>query len=306
LGWVAAVAAQSLAPGQVFRDCADCPEMVVIPAGEVTLGSPADETVRERLPERLAARERIRHRVTFATPFAVGRFEVTKGQYAQFVAATGYSGARGCYVWNFATLDWVNDTDKSWRNPGFAQGDDEPVVCVSWADADVYVSWLSRQTGKAYRLLSEAEWEYAARAGSDTARYWGEGRDQACEYANIFDRATARQLGGEQALADPENFFACDDGHVFTARAGRFRPNAFGLYDMIGNVWEWTADCFHPTYDGAPVDGSARLTGPCDYRTDRGAGWNFKPRIARAAFRGMPDPKRQDTDLGFRLARDLD
>jgi formylglycine-generating enzyme required for sulfatase activity len=295
----------ALAAPVEFRDCADCPVIVTIPAGRATLGSPPGETLREDVPENLAARERVRHEVVFARPFALGKFEVTRGQYARLVAATGHAGTPGCFIWDFTALTWSVDPNKSWREPGFVQRDDEPVICVSIADAEAYAAWLSRATGLPYRLPSEAEWEYAARAGTTTARHWGDGRAEACDYANVYDRGAVRALDTPAAQSDADHFFPCDDGHIFTAPVGTYRANRFGLHDMIGNVWEWVADCFHDTYEGAPADGSAWMTGPCRYRGDRGAGWNFKPRTARSAFRGRPDPDRRDTDLGFRVARDL-
>jgi formylglycine-generating enzyme required for sulfatase activity len=276
-----------LAPGDTFRDCAECPEMVVIPPGRFFMGSP--DTDSERWS---AAREGPQHAVVIERPFALGRHEVTRAQYAAFVSDTGRSTA-GCYHWTGEA--WLHDEALDWRHPGFAQGDDEPVVCVAWADAVAYARWLSVKTGRPYRLPSEAEWEYAARAGTTTRRFWGDDIDAGCRYGNLGDRSIQRGLG-LQPFAD------CDDGYVRTAPVGRFLPNAFGLYDMLGNVWEWTADCWREGYDGAPTDGAARITEPCLQRVNRGAGWNSHPRNVRVSNRGNYAPAPYET-VGFRVAR---
>ncbi len=293
-------------PGTVFRDCSDCPEMVVIPAGSAVIGSGPEETARENMPDTASSRERPQHKVMIARPFAVGRFKVTKGQYASFVKETGRTDAAGCSIWDFAAGRWNQDPEKSWRDPGFSQGDNEPAVCVSWADAKDFVAWLSRKTGRSYRLLAEAEWEYAARAGTATARYWGDGRDQACTYANVFDFPAAQRLASEEARKNPDKYFSCDDGHIFTAPVGNFRPNQFGLYDVIGNAWEWVEDCFHDTYDGAPSDGSAWTVGECKYRVQRGGGWGNPPGYSRSARRDRVAPDLHAHTMGLRVSRTLE
>ena len=225
---------------EVFRDCPDCPELVVIPAGTFRMGSPASEAGRYD-------REGPRHEVTLRSRFALGRYEVTRGEYAAFVSATGWRSSRGCYMWDGS---WNLDDEASWRAPGFAQGDGHPVVCVSWTDAQAYVRWLSEETGKGYRLPSEAEWEYAARGGTTTSRYWGDGSSAQCAHANGADASAKRVHSGWPVAS-------CDDGVVHTASVGSYDANAFGLFDVLGNVWEWTEDCWHGTYAGAPGDGAA-------------------------------------------------
>ena len=179
--------AQTPAAGTVFRECTDCPEMVVLPSGSFTMGSPGHETGRDddEGPQRV---------VTLARPFALGRYELTRGQFAAFVAASGYQSQGGNCWYRNADEGKYKDDDASltWRNPGFSQNDGHPVVCVSWNDAKAYADWLASKTGKPYRLPSEAEWEYAARAGSANSRPWGDDPNQACRHANIADPTFVR------------------------------------------------------------------------------------------------------------------
>lgn len=280
----------ALLPGSVFRDCADCPEMVVVPPGRFVMGSPDSD-----MESWSAEREGPPHEVSIPRAFAVGRTEITRAQYAAFVAASGREGspAGGCFHWTGAA--WENNPVLDWRNPGFAQQEDEPVVCVAWRDAQAYVEWLAAKTGRPYRLLSEAEWEYAARAGTTTTRFWGDKVDAGCAYANLGDRSMYREL-------NITPFADCNDGYARTAPAGRFLPNAFGLYDMLGNVWEWTADCWREGYAGASADGTAWTAEPCARRTNRGAGWNSHPRNVRSSNRGSYAPVPYES-VGIRVAR---
>jgi sulfatase modifying factor 1 len=172
-------------------------------------------------------------------------------------------------------------------------------VCVSWADAQAYVRWLSRKTGKGYRLLSESEWEYAARAGTTTRRPWGDVAEAGCAHANIAD-ATARRIVPGITLGT-----ACDDGHAYTSPAGTYHANAFGLHDMLGNVWEWTADCWSESHVGAPADGSARMDGDCSYRVLRGGSWSNNSDGIRSAHRNGEALGTRFGGYGFRVARTL-
>jgi sulfatase modifying factor 1 len=286
-----------------FRDCVDCPEMVTVPAGVALIGSSAQETMAEQVPADYASRERPQVTVNIAKSFAVGKFEITRGQYARFLADSGYMPPPGCAVWDFSQGKFADDPTKSWESPGFAQKNSEPVVCVSFDDALVYVRWLSNITGKAYRLLSETEWEYAARAGTTTARPWGDDRAQTCQFASVFDLAAATNVGMVKGDNDQ---FSCDDGFTYTAPVGAFPANAFGLYDMLGNASEWVMDCYNATYDGAALDGSARLTGNCAQRITRGGAWSGKPWIVRTAERGRANADGRNSPLGFRLGRNID
>jgi formylglycine-generating enzyme required for sulfatase activity len=190
--------------------------------------------------------------------------------------------------------------NRDWRNPGFEQTDNDPVVCVSFDDAMAYVGWLATVTSKSYRLPSEAEWEYAARAGTTTARFWGEGRAEAVRYAKAADRALMARMN---RAFDPEQFFDGDSGRPLPAPVGSFLPNPFGLYDMLGNVWEWTANCWNEDLKGQPQDGSPRTTGDCSRRVVRGGSWNSNPKAVRAGIRVRPVTGTRSTLIGFRVAR---
>ena len=291
--------ALGLEPGEPFRDCMDCPEMVAIPAGSFTMGSPAAVTEREGIPDKRATRERPRHRVGFARPFAVGKYEVTRGQYAAFVRAADHGGGGGCKYWVGDHFEF--DKTKSWRDPGYPQTDRDPVTCVNWHDAKAYVAWLSAKTGKAYRLPSEAEWEYMARGGTDTARFWGHSAGRACGYGNVHDRTGARANGFPSMVPHK-----CDDRHANTAPAGSFWANGFGVHDTAGNVWEWVEDCWHKTYAGAPSDGSAWTGGGrCGQRVLRGGSWISIARFVRSANRSKIDTGLRIYRNGFRVARSL-
>ena len=282
------------APPAGFRDCADCPEMVAIPAGRFLMGTAPGEEEREALAAAFRHRSEPQRTVTVPA-FAAGRFEVTRGQYRAFAAATGRA-TDGCFVWVGAGFE--KDPTKDWRNPGYPQDDTHPVVCVSWDDATAYAAWLARRTGKAYRLLTEAEWEYAARAGTTTSRHWGDA-GPSCRHANGADLTTAAQVPGaaDWPAAD------CSDRHAYTAPVGSYPANAFGLHDMLGNVWEWTQDCWYANHEGAPSDGSARATGDCSHRAVRGGSWEDAPLGLRAAYRvGSPTVIRVWI-RGFRVAR---
>lgn len=281
---------------QVFRDCEACPQLVRIPPGEFLMGAGAGEEERERLGESFRNRSVPQRRVRIAA-FAIGRFEVTRGEFRRFVEATGHA-ADACFVW--AGSEHRLDSATAWHNPGYLQDERHPATCVSWEDAQAYVRWLSQLTGRRYRLPSEAEWEYAARARSVTPRFWGADGHSACAHANGAD---ARLRAALPAAADWDAA-DCDDGHVYTAPAGSFLANAFGLHDMLGNAAEWTADCWHPDYRNAPADGQARADGDCWMRSVRGGAWDEGPAGLRAAYRvGSPVVIRVYT-RGFRVVRE--
>ncbi len=290
-------AAATAAPAE--RPCVsrpgEGPEMVLIEAGRFMMGSPEDEEDR-------SADEGTAHGVAVIRPFALGRCEVTVGEFRLFVAETGWvtdsDRGGGCYAQKDDGANWERRKDRGWRNPGFAQGDDHPVVCVSWNDTRAYTAWISRRTGMKYRLPTEAEWEYAARAGSGSARFWGDAPEQACRYANVADR-TAQERFPDWIVHD------CDDGDLFTAAVGGYRSSGFGLYDILGNVWEWTQDCRQPNYQGAPVDGSSWESGDCAERVVRGGSWNGRPEDVRSANRFWDQPDVAFYTLGFRLARTI-
>jgi formylglycine-generating enzyme required for sulfatase activity len=192
---------------------------------------------------------------------------------------------------------WRQRTDGSWENPGFAQTGSQPVTCTSWNDAKAYAAWLTAKTGHHYRLPSASEWEYAARAGGTAAAPWSDAAN-ACSGANVADQSAARHFPGWSV-------FGCDDGYVFTAPVGSFKANAFGLNDMLGNVFQWTEDCWNADYAGAPVDGSARTGGDCTQRELRGGSWFSVPWYVRANYRNHFAADYRTSSVGIRLVRDL-
>jgi formylglycine-generating enzyme required for sulfatase activity len=287
---------RAAASADTFRDCERCPQLVRLPAGEFLMGVSPDEEAREGLGEEFRRRSEPQRRVRVAA-FSIGRSEVTRGEYRRFVEATGHR-AGGCFVWSGS--EHRLDPGVAWHNPGYPQDDRHPATCVSWEDAMAYLDWLSRSTGKRYRLPSEAEWEYAARAGTDTPRFWGVDGDAACAHANGADLRLRAALTG----AADWDAAGCDDGHVHTAPVASYRANGFGLHDMLGNAAEWTADCWNPDYRDAPADGRARADGDCGMRAVRGGAWDEGPAGLRAAYRvGSPVVIRVYT-RGFRVARD--
>ena len=293
---ICAAIARAAAPVPAVRDCIDCPELIVIPSGSFTMGVAPGEELRENLGSDFRGRSEPAH-VVRVRGFLAGRFEVTRGQYRRFVEATGRSND-GCFVWGGDR--YVLDGTKSWRDPGYLQEDTHPATCVSWEDATAYAAWLSALTGKTYRLLTEAEWEYVARAGSVASRPWGDDPSQSCAHANGADRSLAAVMPAARSWG----VLQCDDGYAHTAPVGRYAANAFGVHDMLGNVWEWTQDCWNPGYAGAPADGSAWSTGDCGMRAVRGGSWDDVPAGLRAAYRvGSPVIIRV-YGRGFRIARD--
>ena len=250
-------AEQALRPGQTFRECAkDCPNMVVIPVGSFIMGSPdADKDA--------LTNESPQHKVTIVRSLSISESEVTFDDWDACVAN--------------------GDCPPATNDGGFGRGT-RPVINVSWDDAKQYVAWLSRITGKAYRKLSEAEYEYAARAGTATAYFWGD----AIGKGNANCNGCGSQWDNKQ-----------------TAPVRSFAPNAFGLFDIAGNVWEWVEDCQHDNYDGAPSDGSAWVSGDCNSRMIRGGSWASPPSDLRSARRNQFSVVGRNSNLGFRIARTL-
>ena len=259
--------------GEVFRDCTVCPEMVVVPPGSFMMGSPDTEEGRW-------GDEGPQHQVTIGYAFAVGVYEVTFEEWDACVNGGGCGG--------------YEPADEGWGRGR------RPVVNLHWEDAWRYADWLTEQTGEEYRLLTEAEWEYVARAGSRTARYWGETDREQCRHANGYDASALSELAIEWESV------GCRDRHVRTAPVGSFRPNGLGLYDVLGNVREWVDDCWNGSYRGAPTDGSSWYEGDCSERVWRGGGWNDEPDDLRSAYRYHDSIDYRRDRLGFRVARTLD
>jgi formylglycine-generating enzyme required for sulfatase activity len=249
------------------------------------------------------------HQVSLPS-FALGKYDVTRGEYAAFVRETGYPAGDGCGSGS-AIFKWEKEPKLSWENPGHAQTDRDPVVCVSWQDARTYVAWLNRKAHRRgaasangpYRLPSEAEWEYAARAGTTTKFYWGDDDAAAPVHAWFNANSGCQNIKG----------LFCEHGQ--THPVGSKPPNAFGLYDMAGNVWQWTEDCYDNSYAGIPADGRANEAPSSDpqakdsqgncLRVDRGGSWMFPAWLLRPATRER-NPAGFRTDImGFRVARTL-
>jgi formylglycine-generating enzyme required for sulfatase activity len=292
-GW----ASDARAPGSVFRDCDDCPEMVVVPAGVFVMGTPSAM----RRPG-IAAAESDAVAMEIPRAFALGRQEVTRREYAVFIAKSGYESRSGCRTWDPALGRFSKNPRTSWRDPATpaVPAGEHPVTCVSFIDAQAYVQWLSRETGARYRLPSEAEWEYAARADSASLRPWGDDADAGCEQANTYDVTAdaALRLGWANA--------GCRDGYADVAPAGQFAANAFGLHDLIGNVREWVQDCATASYAGRPRDARAwEWLGGCGQRVQRGGSWLSPPDEARSAARFAADAEDRGDDAGFRVAMEI-
>ena len=264
--------------GEGFRDVAApwCPEMVVVPAGSYTMGTWQGEIDRLCAEDAYFAevfqREAPQYKVTITKPLAVGRCAITLGEFSAFVQDTGY--AVPDEAWTYEDFEWKLRDGRSFRNPNFAQDDSHPVVCVNWNDARVYVQWLSRKTGKLYRLLSEAEWEYASRSGSQTPFRWGSSISTV--RANYNGNTT---FGGSET----------GECRWRTVPVKSFQPNSWGLYQVHGNVWEWCEDCWNENLTGAPIDGSARTTGDCGRRVLRGGSWDGFAHSLRSASRERHD-----------------
>lgn len=274
-------------PGSIIQDCPTCPPMTVLPPGRFKQGSAYDDH------DALAA-EKPQHIVRIRKPLAMATTELTVANFRQFVIDTKRD-LQGCETYDG---EWHHKAGASWLDPGFTQADNHPVTCVSWNDAVAYARWLSAKTGHHYRLPSASEWEYAARAGSDAQVPWSPGLQAACENANVADRSAARRY--------PKwSVFACKDGYVNTAPVGSFKANPFGIDDMLGNVFEWTQDCWHDDYSKAPIDGAARTDGDCNEHELRGGSWFSSPAFVRLAYRTHYATGYRSASIGVRLVRDM-
>ena len=245
-------AAEQLKPGDAFRDCTLCPEMVVVPAGSYIMGSNGRHKW-----------ERPAHKVTFTRPFAVGRYEVTFDEWQACFDAGGCARMPHDHEWGYA---------------------DRPVINITFAEAETYTAWLTKETGHVYRLPSEAEWEYIARAGTTTEFWWGEKVG--------VNRANCRDCGSKWSMRG-------------SGPVGSFPANPFGLHDTAGNVWEWIADCWNANYVGAPADGSPRRDGKCRRRVMRSGSWYYFSKNSRSAWRAKNDGRVKSYNIGMRVLREL-
>lgn len=259
------------------RAAGHTPEMVLVPAGKFRIGDATGKGPSEEQPAR---------DVNIDRPFAVGRYEVTVAEFGEFVKATSYKTdaerGNGCFTFAGASKDWSLINGSSWQSPSFTQDPNHPAVCVSWNDAIAYTQWLSQQTGEHYRLLTEAEWEYAARAGTDTNYAWGN-KDE-CDNANCCKTGTTWLTKQTRAV-------------------GSYAANPFGLYDTAGNVWEWTASEYVAQYTGKETQ-SASADNYSAMRVLRGGSWYSFAIDTRAGMRGKNWPQERYSTIGFRVARD--
>ncbi len=272
-----------------FKDCETCPEMVEVPEGFFQMGSPPSDIHR-------STNETPQRTVRFAAPFAIGKFEVTVEQFAAFVDASGYRPASQCFLFAMDLDQWVLKPG-SFRDPSYPVTATHPATCVNWNDAKAYVAWLADKTDKPYRLATEAEWEYAARAGTTTPFSFGDyDHRNPCDYAKFADTATRFSWRLE----------GCSSNHGHgAAPVGQQQPNGWGLHDMHGNVWEWVEDCWNASYLGAPADGSAWTAGDCVRRVARGGSWGSNPRDVRSGFRLLDDSNLRGVFSGLRVVRDM-
>lgn len=275
------------------RDCPECPEVVVVPPGSFQMGSPASESGRED-------DEGPVHTVTIGYPLAVSKYPITRGEWRRYLQETGQKGSNNCIGYNQAERSFEHKQEYNWLNPGFKQQDTHPVVCLKWQEAQDYAAWLSKKTAHHYRLLSEAEYEYLERAGSQSPFPWDDRTSDAqCEHANAAD-ATLKAGHGQPYVT----YASCSDGFEFTSPVDHFPANAFGLYDIDGNVLSWVQDCYHQGgYQGAPADGNAWHSPKCDVRVFRGGSWYNSPRSLRSANRAGLEL--DNSHVGFRVARTL-
>jgi formylglycine-generating enzyme required for sulfatase activity len=294
------VSTPGIAGGTRSKDCPDCPEMIALPGGSVLMGSPQNEALRDddvrnndeddkEGPGGKQVRVAVR-------PFDLGVYEITRRQYRAFVASSHYRVRGGCFSLLHRTLR--SEPDGRWDNTGGPTGDSLPVTCVDWYDANAYAAWLSAKTGRHYRLPSEAEFEYALRAGTTTRFFWGDDQEQVCRYGNVPD-ATFHKAAPSAAA------FQCGDGYVLESPVGSFAPNPWGFYDMTGNMFEWLADCYRPSYAELPRDGTPFQSSGCPARSIRGGSVGYWHLSAfRSADRSDDPPNEAWYGNGFRIARD--
>jgi formylglycine-generating enzyme required for sulfatase activity len=304
LGWPVSVAnlvqvilaekaAAALQSRRDFKDCEDCPEMVALPAGQFMMGSPADERNRQRV-------EGPPRRVVIARRIAIGRFEVTVDQFSAFLAETGMTPSNTCKV----IVEFDGDSavfgqpEASFRHPGFDTTGSYPVVCVSWHEARAYVAWLRRRTGKPYRLPTEAEWEYAARADTRTSYSFGNDETALCAHARFADLGS--RFGWRGSCRS-------DTAKYGPIPVGKLKPNPWGIFDMHGNAWEWVEDCWTPNPLEIPIDGSPFLRpGKCEMGVIRGGSFASGSRRVRSATRMPMAVASHYQNNGFRVALSLD
>jgi formylglycine-generating enzyme required for sulfatase activity len=294
---LATPAETELSPGQQNKEVTNSigMKLALVTPGEFLMGSP--DTDRDAQPD-----EKPQHRLQITRPFYLGVTEVSRGQFRLFVDQTGYKteaekDVKGGWGWNEETKKFEQDPRYTWQNAGFEQADDHPVANVSWNDAVAFAEWLSRKEGQSFRLPTEAEWEYACRAGTTTRYSCGDDPAGLAEVGNVAD-GTAKKKYPDWART-----IAAEDGFVYTAPVGRYRPNRWGLYDVHGNVWEWCSDWYDAEYYQQSPAQDPSGAAQAAYRVIRGGSWDRNPHMARSAFRGRLTPADRNDHIGFRLAR---
>lgn len=297
--------------GTRFKDCQDdfCLNLVVVPKGKFIMGGNAKEHEVQKVSAQSIPWEIPAHPVMVERAFAMSQYETTVKQFQLFQKETGWD-VQGCRNWEVrdGQFNMYYRPDLNPSNVGFKQTESDPVLCVRKEDAETFAQWLSQKTGQTYRLPTEAEFEYAMRAGTTTPFYWGDDlkRTQACKYANVLDPNTVR------AIPQVKNWsaFACNDQYEYTSPVGKFLPNKFGLYDMAGNAREWVSDCWHENYIGAPNTAKAwgaENNGQCHFPVLRGGAWVYNVPNVRAAYRNAYLSSQARSNMwGFRLVRELD
>ena len=298
-----------------FTDCEGCPVMVVVPTGSNFIGT-------QRSEKQSSKNDWPRHQVDIEMPFAVSVYEVSRGEFARFISETGHSMGDSCM--EGTDNHWSERQGLGWRNPGYEQTDQHPVVCVSWKEAKAYAAWLSNATEMEYRLLSESEWEYIARAGSTARYYYGNDFGSVISSKQVQqvqrrneDSQNKRIVSSEfmdlclhsNGAASETTFKSrnkkCSDGYTYTAPVGSLLSNGFGLHDVLGNVWEVVDDCWTANYINAPTDGSPRLDGDCSKRVVRGGSWQNSPSWNSPALRHANNSAERYINAGFRIARNF-
>jgi formylglycine-generating enzyme required for sulfatase activity len=278
------------AADQAFTDAIGGMEFIAVPAGCFLMGDTIGDGESDEQPV---------HEVCL-DGFSIGKYEINVGEFRKFVEATDYrteaEKGGGCFS---AGSDgkWSRRAQANWLEPGFSQTDSHPVVCLSWSDASAFSKWLSTQSGRTYRLPTEAEWEYAARGNTSGRNFWGDNAEDTCKYANVNDQAAVKTKIPKKTTHE------CNDGYVYTAPVGSFSPNAFGLYDMMGNAWEWTGDLYDKNYyKESPRNnpqGPPMVTGPRFRHVPRGGSWRSSLEHLRVSLRVHPPSP--SAGVGFRL-----
>ena len=281
------------------------PLMKTLPGGQFSMGTDG-EVLAGRAHQLQPIKTSSPARQVSIKPFRMGMYEVTVKEFSRFVAATNSAAPTSCI--QMASKEWFDKIDGSWAGNKHSASEFEPVTCIGFEGAKAYTTWLAKETGKNYRLPTEAEWEYAAKANTTGTFYWGEEADRAkaCTYANVADRSAEAAIKRDYQGLESINHIgvlACDDQSDYASIVGMYQANAFGLHDMIGNINEFVEDCFTRGYENASIDGSARLDGDCKKRVLRGGSWHWP--VHASIQRGSTSTDFIGSLEGFRIVEDI-